>query len=164
MAHGASEAPMTNDQLKLPANPIAASQRSRLMRRIVMEALGRLVTASAGPAPAASCDCAGGGNSLLKECLQMAVTHEQLRIAPIDLDDLIGAVIRRGQSRLLSDVRLDPTIELDMVSSVGATRSWLGVPLVSPTGAFGALIVADPTPHAFSPRDDQALSELASLA
>ena len=51
-----------------------------------------------------------------------------------------------------------------MVSSVGDTRSWLGVPLVRPTGAFGALVVADPTPHAFSPDDDQALNTLASLA
>jgi PAS domain S-box-containing protein len=80
------------------------------------------------------------------------------------LDDLIGAVIRRGQSRLLGDVRLDPSIQTDMVSSAGDTRSWLGVPLVRPTGAFGALVVADPTPHAFSPDDDQTLNALASLA
>ena len=31
---------------------------------------GRFVTANAEPAPVASCDCAGGGNSVLKGCLQ----------------------------------------------------------------------------------------------
>jgi len=80
------------------------------------------------------------------------------------LDELIGAVMRRGQSRLLNDVRLDPSIQMDMMSGVGDTRSWLAVPLVRPTGAFGALVVADPMPGAFSSDDEQGLSALASLA
>jgi PAS domain S-box-containing protein len=80
------------------------------------------------------------------------------------LDDLIGAVARRGQSLLLGEVRLDSVIQGDMISSAGDTWSLLGVPLVRPTGAFGALVVADITPHAFRPDDEKALSALASLA
>lgn len=79
------------------------------------------------------------------------------------LDDLIGAVIRRGQSRLLSDIRLDQSGQADIVSTVGDTRSWLGVPLMRPTGSFGALVVADPAPHALNPDDERALNALASL-
>jgi GAF domain-containing protein/DNA-binding CsgD family transcriptional regulator len=80
------------------------------------------------------------------------------------LDNLISAVVRRGQSLLLGDVRLDPEFSVDMISSAGNTWSWLGVPLLKPTGAFGALVVVDITPHAFRPDDEQALSALASLA
>src|SRR5215212_247565 len=76
------------------------------------------------------------------------------------LDRLIRAVVRSGQSRLLGDVRLDPLIQRDAAATGVETRSWLGVPLTRPTGAFGALVVADSMPHAFSPDEEQALIAL----
>src|SRR5829696_3223564 len=79
------------------------------------------------------------------------------------LDELIGAVVRCGESRLLGDVRLDPRVDVTTFSTLGETRSWLGVPLVGPTGPFGALVATDTTPHAFDADDEQALNALACL-
>jgi GAF domain-containing protein/DNA-binding CsgD family transcriptional regulator len=79
------------------------------------------------------------------------------------LDELVGAVVQCGESRLFGDVSLDPRLDASTFSILGETRSWLGVPLVGPTGAFGALVVADTMPHGFDFDDEQTLHALAGL-
>jgi PAS domain S-box-containing protein len=80
------------------------------------------------------------------------------------LDDLIGTITRSGQSHLLGDVTVDLRIPQEDLSAVARMRSCLGVPLLSPAGAFGALVVADGVPQAYGPDQEQTLSTLAMLA
>jgi GAF domain-containing protein/DNA-binding CsgD family transcriptional regulator len=80
------------------------------------------------------------------------------------LDDLIGTVTRSGQACLLDDATRNVRPLRDDPSAGVRLRSWLGVPLLRPTGAFGALVVADGADHAFGPDQEETLSELAMLA
>jgi len=80
------------------------------------------------------------------------------------LDELIGAIVRSGRSRMLGDLSLDPRIPGQEDSTVTNMRSWLGVPLLGAVGTFGTLVVANGAPHAFGPDQEQTLSTLAMLA
>jgi PAS domain S-box-containing protein len=80
------------------------------------------------------------------------------------LHDLIRTVTRSGQSHQIDDATRDPRTPQEDLPAVARMRSWLGVPLLGPDGAIGALVVVDGSPHAYSPDQEHTLSTLAMLA
>lgn len=81
---------------------------------------------------------------------------------PIDRS-VTGLSIRSGQPLLVSDVRRDPRVNLDVVQRT-QIRSLISVPLISNEHTLGAILVADRTVGSFTSDDQQVLSVLASSA
>jgi serine phosphatase RsbU (regulator of sigma subunit) len=64
-------------------------------------------------------------------------------------EGILGEVIRTGQSRLVSDVRRDPTY----VARRASTGAQLNVPLASPRGILGAISIESDRTSAFDDQD-----------
>ncbi|NTW97463.1 MAG: GAF domain-containing protein, partial [Oscillochloris sp.] len=78
---------------------------------------------------------------------------------------LSGIIIDTGKPLLLHDIQADPEMMSRMVAraeNADDVRSWLGLPLISQGRVIGVLSVQDFAPNAFSERDEQFLSALAS--
>ncbi|NNJ10971.1 GAF domain-containing protein [Chloroflexales bacterium ZM16-3] len=78
---------------------------------------------------------------------------------------LSGIIIDTGKPLLINDMQAEPIMgdrAVSLAENANEVRSWLGMPLISQGRVIGVLSVQDFAPHAFSERDQQFLSALAS--
>ncbi|MBX0328516.1 GAF domain-containing protein [Oscillochloris sp. ZM17-4] len=78
---------------------------------------------------------------------------------------LSGLIIDTGKPLLINDMQADAAMREQSVmltENAEEVRSWLGMPLISQGRVIGVLSVQDFAPNAFSERDQQFLSALAS--
>ena len=85
--------------------------------------------------------------------------------ATVPKSGLSGMIIDSSKPLLVNDMHLQTDVTTSAVSlaeNSNEVRSWLGIPLVSQGRVIGVLSVQDFRPNAFSERDQQFLSALAS--
>ena len=94
------------------------------------------------------------GGIFVRQAGRQVVRASAAREYPADLEmpsseGIVGEVIRSGRSRLVGDVRRDPTY----VAVRSSTAAQLCVPLASPRGVLGAIALESDRPSAFDDQD-----------